>query len=34
MQAHITQNNKFAISLQHLQKEVSDADVLLHPDKN
>ena len=34
MHAHITQINKFAISLQHLHKEVSDAVHLLHPDKN
>ena len=32
--AHITQNNKFAISLQHLKKEVSDAVDLLHADKH
>ena len=31
--AHITQNNKFAISLQHLKKEVSDAVDFLHADK-
>ena len=31
---HITQNNKFAISLQHLKKEVSDAVDLLHADKH
>ena len=33
-QAYITQNNKFAISLQHLSKEVRDAVDLLHPVKN
>ena len=32
--AHITQNNKFAISLQHLKKEVSDAVDFLHADKH
>ena len=32
--AHITQNNKFAISLQHLKKEVSDAADFLHADKH
>ena len=32
--AHIIQNNKFAISLQHLQKEVSDAVDFLHADKH
>ena len=31
--AHITQNNKFTIPLQHLKKEVSDAVDLLHADK-
>ena len=32
---HITQNNKFAISLQHLnKKEVSDAVDFLHADKH
>ena len=31
---HITQNNKFAISLQHLEKEVSDAVDFLHVDKH
>ena len=30
---HITQNNKFAISLQHFKKEVSDAVDFLHADK-
>ena len=32
--AHITQNNKFAISLQHLKKEESDAVGFLHADKH
>ena len=32
--AHITQNNKFAISLQDLKKEVSDAVDFLHADKH
>ena len=32
--AHITQNNKFAISLQDLKKEVSDAVDFLHIDKH
>ena len=32
--AHITQNNKFAISLQHLKKEVSDTVDFLHADKH
>ena len=31
--AHIVQNNRFAISLQHLKKEVSDALDILHADK-
>ena len=31
---HITQNNKFAISLQHLKKKVSDAVDFLHADKH
>ena len=31
--AHITQNNKFSISLQHLKREVSDAVDFLHADK-
>ena len=31
--AQITQNNKFAISLQHVKKEVSDAVDFLHLDK-
>ena len=31
---HVTQNNKFAISLQHLKKEVGDAVDLLHADKH
>ena len=30
----ITQNNKFAISLQHVKKEVSDVVTFLHPDKH
>ena len=33
-QAHITQNKKFAFSLQHLKKEVSDAVGFLHADKH
>ena len=33
-QAQITQNNMFAISLQHVKKEVSDAVDFLHADKN
>ena len=32
--APITQNNKFAISLQHPKKEVSDAVDYLHVDKH
>ena len=32
--AHITQNNKFAISLLHLKKVVSDAVDFLHADKH
>ena len=32
--APITQNNKFAISLQNLKKEVSDAVDYLHLDKH
>ena len=32
--APITQNNKFAISLQNLKKEVSDAVDYLHVDKH
>ena len=32
--AHITQNNKFAIFLQDLKKEVSDAVDFLHTDKH
>ena len=32
--AHITQNNKFAISLQHLKKEVSNTVDFLHADKH
>ena len=32
--AHITQNNKFAISLQHVKKLVSDAVDFLHADKH
>ena len=32
--AHITQNNKFAISLQHIKKEVSDTVDFLHADKH
>ena len=31
---HITQNNKSAISLQHLKKEVSDAVDFLHAGKH
>ena len=31
---HITQNNKFAISLQHVKKVVSDAVDFLHADKH
>ena len=31
---HIPPNNNFAISLQHLQKEVSDAVDFLHADKH
>ena len=31
---HNPQNNNFAISLQHLQKEVSDAVDFLHADKH
>ena len=31
--AQITQNNKFAISLQYLKKEVSDEVDFLHADK-
>ena len=31
---HIPQNNNFAISLQHLQGEVSDAVYFLHADKH
>ena len=30
----ITQNNKFALSLQHLKKQVSDAVGFLHTDKH
>ena len=30
----ITLNNKFAISLQHVKKEVSDAVDFLHADKH
>ena len=30
----ITQNNKFAISLQHLKKEVCDVVDFLHADKH
>ena len=30
----ITQNNKFAISLQHVKKGVSDAVDFLHADKH
>ena len=32
--AHITQNNKFTVSLQHLKKEVSDAVDFLHVGKH
>ena len=32
--AHITQNNKLAISLQDLKKEVSDAVGFLHADEH
>ena len=32
--AQITKNNKFTISLQHVQKEVSDAVDFLSPDKH
>ena len=32
--AQITQNNKFAISLQYLRKYVSDEVDFLHPDKH
>ena len=32
--AQITQNNKFAISLQYLKKEVSDETDFLHTDKH
>ena len=32
--AQITQNNKFAISLQYLKKEVSDEIDFLHADKH
>ena len=32
--AQFTQNNKFAISLQYLNKEVSDEVVLIHADKH
>ena len=32
--AHITQNNKLAISLQHLKKEVNGAVYFLHADKH
>ena len=32
--AQITQNNNFAISLQHLKKEVSDEVDFLHADKH
>ena len=32
--ADITQSDKFAISLQHLKKEVSDAVDLLHADNH
>ena len=31
---HINQNNKFAISLQDLKKEMSDAVDFLHADKH
>ena len=33
-QAQITQNNKFAISLQYLKKEVNGGVDLLHADKH
>ena len=32
--AHIIQNNKFDISLQHIKKEMSDAADFLHADKH
>ena len=32
--AHMIQNKKFAVSLQHLKKEVSDAIDFLHADKH
>ena len=32
--AQITQNGKFAISLQYLQKDVGDKVVFLHADKH
>ena len=32
--AQITQNNKFAISLQHVKKEMGDAVDFLHTDKH
>ena len=32
--SQITQNNKFAISLQYVKKEVSDAVDFLHADKH
>ena len=32
--AQVTQNNKFAISLQYLKKEVSDEVDFLHVDKH
>ena len=32
--AQITQNNKFAISLQYLEKELSDKVDFLHADKH
>ena len=32
--AQITKNNKFTISLQHVQKEVSDAVDFLYADKH
>ena len=32
--AHIIQNNKFAISLQHIKKQVSDGVDFLHADKH
>ena len=32
--AQITQNNNFAISLQHVKKEVSDEVDFLHADKH